>query len=319
MERALAAFLSRYWQKVFIPLSKSSKIDTYVSLAALMLMLLNLFFPDIIEAITPFLLILGLIFPGIPHGAADHWAALKQENMRLGFLIKFVLLYLLAMFLVLLLWLVHPLWGLCFFLAYSAWHFGETDMREWQAYTPFRASVWGIVLLAILLIGHWPETAIIIEAYGIDLPTGYQREIHVWGSLSSIALGLAIGFSLKGKARKSWTLVFIILVMGVFLPLLLAFGLYFIGSHSSKGWLHLKEKFNVGDGQLLIRTAPFSLGAFALAALAYWASGYYAVNGENLWPWLFTFIAIISAPHILIMHRLYGRKPISQSAVPRSV
>lgn len=265
------------------------------------------------------LLVLGLIFPGIPHGAADHWAALKQERMRLSFLTGFVVLYLLAMLAVLLLWLVHPLFGLIFFLACSAWHFGQTDMQEWDAYAPLRASSWGVTVLAVILLGHWPETAFIIEAYGIDLPTSYENEIHVWGSSLSALLAILHGLFLKNAARKKWVFVLAILLLGLLLPLLLSFALYFIGSHSSKGWLHLKEQFKVGNLQLLQRTAPFSIGAFLLGGLAYWLSGYYNLSPDNLWPWLFTFIAIISAPHILIMHRLYGRKPISQSALPRSV
>lgn len=282
-----------------------------MAITAFALVLANLIVPELVEAITPILLILGLVFPGIPHGAADHWAALKHENMRLSFLLPFIGFYLLAMLAVLFIWLVHPLLGLSSFLLYSAWHFGQTDMQEWQAYTPFRAGAWGLSLMAILLIGHWPETALIIEAYGIDLPTGFALEIHIWGTVASILMGLLIGLILRSKAAKSWLAVFAILCLGVFLPLLLAFALYFVGSHSTKGWLHLKEQFRLNNKELLWRTAPFSLGAIALAGLAYWASGYYAVNSDNLWPWIFAFIAIISAPHILVMHRLYSRKPIT--------
>ncbi len=123
-----------------------SFIDGIVILIALALVSWNLLWPDGLMAASPWIVLAGLIFPGIPHGAVDHWVAFGADFQwrKLG---SFVLRYISLMAAVALLWFIQPWLGLLLFLLYSAWHFGETDLRDWKAFSPAAAIAWGLSLL----------------------------------------------------------------------------------------------------------------------------------------------------------------------------
>ena len=72
------------------------------------------------------LLIFGLLVVGIPHGALDHLTGFISNKKKIS--LKFIMIYLALMVPIFLLWYWFPVLGLIFFLIYSSWHFGQTDM-----------------------------------------------------------------------------------------------------------------------------------------------------------------------------------------------
>lgn len=249
------------------------------------------------------LLAIGLLFPGIPHGALDHVLTLPEQTISKKTL-PFIGKYLAIMAGVLGIWMLSPALGLTLFVLYSAWHFGETDFREWRSFTPMPAVWHGLGLLLFILGTHWSEFLPYLQAFGLS---PYNLTPAVTDGIPVIGAQLLLigGTFIKPGHRRDWALTMVVILLGAWLPLLAAFGLYFIGLHSTKGWQHIKQEHKLSTSKMIRLATPFTLLAFVgmgiFSGLLYfldytWATG---------WPVFFAFLAAISAPHIWYMHRFY--------------
>ncbi len=297
-----APFLKALWQDVAAR-NRGLTASLAVLLASALLWLLLVLAPDAFDKIQYALLALGLLFVGIPHGAIDHLLESGNLNGRpqLGFVIR----YLAAAFAYLVFWLLVPDAALLFFLVYSAWHFGETDMQQWKPGNAgyVKKLLWGLLLLGILLLGHAGETNAILEnMHTLQLPLDGAVAHKTALILAAVAAIWAI-FS----RCAAWMLSACMLAVGTQLPLPAAFGLYFLGQHSLNGWFHLRKGLNAGNASLFKKAFPFTAGAFLLlGALLYsMEGGLLTAFQENWLTGFFIFISCISLPHVIAMHRFY--------------
>lgn len=281
--------------------------DGAVIAIAFILVLINSLSPDLIAKSAPWILLAGLVFPGIPHGAVDHWVALGKK-LYWGELLGFVSKYVLIMAVIALMWWFSSTAGLLLFLAYSAWHFGETDLRDWKTYTPGRTWIWGVSILGTLLFGHFEALYPFFTAYGSE--TIYDATAPYSSLLLYVSIvGLFIsGWFQRSNGLRQWALTTTILLLGLALPLLLAFALYFVGCHSFRGWRHLREELKANQSEMLLKALPFSIGAWTMAGILILSIHMLGFAIGNLWPFAFIFIAAISGPHVYIMHRMYSAK-----------
>ncbi|MFN4081571.1 MAG: beta-carotene 15,15'-dioxygenase, Brp/Blh family [Saprospiraceae bacterium] len=260
--------------------------------------------PAALERIAPPLLLAGMIFPGIPHGALDHCLSMagRLQGRRLW---RFIATYVGIMALVLAIWKLSPLLGLGVFLLYSAWHFGETDLRDWGAFRPYLALIYGIALLAFLLAVHPTELEYYLRALGLDLPVQLSPVLLQATAAVGLAGIVGIGILTPPAGRRAWLHTAIVLLIGAWLPLIVAFGLYFIGLHSLRSWLHLRSGLQTTTPALLKMATPFSLGAFALFGGLLALDRLADLPFEGILPAMFVFLAAVSAPHIWFMHNFY--------------
>jgi Brp/Blh family beta-carotene 15,15'-monooxygenase len=279
------------------------KHELSVILLLVTFILIHWLVPDYMEISGLIVLSAGLIFPGIPHGALDH--ILSQGKKIKGFaLVKFIIYYLIIMASIVALWLLSPTIGLMLFLLYSAWHFGETDTRNFGFYTPFNAIAYGIAILLFLLGTHPLESQYYFELIG-------AKEINIyWNTYFPLAILLSFVLLLKIathtlQRKLTWTLNILILAGIAYIPLIPAFTIYFLGIHSVRAWNHMRTGLNMSTRELIIKALPFSLGAYCLFIIMalYLPLSTYAI--ENWTGTLFIFLAAISAPHIVMMHRFY--------------
>jgi lycopene beta-cyclase len=277
-----------------------------LAVAALALVLQYLV-PGLLQALAPPVLLLGMVFPGIPHGALDHCLSPAGQLQGLA-LLRFIAFYVAIMGGILLVWLLSPPLALLAFLLYSAWHFGETDLRHWGAFRPARAWLHGAAALGFILAAHPAEFEAYLQALGLGAHRSFPPLLLKGVAAASLAGLLGTGFFIPSRAWVSWLQTLLVLLAGAFLPLLLAFGLYFIGVHSLSGWRHLQAGLKVPHAALLRQSLPFSLGAFALFALLLAVSYLAELPFEGMIPGLFVFLAAISAPHIWFMHVFYDER-----------
>jgi Brp/Blh family beta-carotene 15,15'-monooxygenase len=249
---------------------------------------------------------LGMLLIGIPHGAVDH--LLETGNIKSRIKPSFVINYLGLAFLNLILWIFFPIGALLFFIGYSAWHFGQTDLREWQpkSINALKNTAWGILILSIILCGHVVETNSILE----NMNT-LQIPIHdISGKQISVFL-LLVGI-VWALFEKSWKMCIssLMLLVSIELPLITSFGLYFIGQHSMNGWSHLKQGMKVNNVSLYIKALPFTLGALTLfvAFIFLFRNNYLSEFNENMITIFFVFISCISFPHVMMMNKFYKNK-----------
>lgn len=271
------------------------------------------------------ILVIALIFTGIPHGAIDHLVEEKNANFQkkkfslVGFITRYVatiLIYAIS-------WFFLPEMSLIFFLGISAWHFGETDipLNRGNIYSSgIMRFIWGNVVLAFLLLNNGSEVKSILTT--IIPPQSWT--LSAFSNLcehKNIALGiLFLSFSIlfiisqKPKSLYNWYFILLpllVLIIVSKLPIILGFTLYFAFWHSIIAFktissyilphLNFKEAFL----KTWIKTLPFTFLAFFFLILSYifWQSKFFQSDPTML---IFIFISTITLPHLLVMHTMYS-------------
>lgn len=299
------------------PFLRALGVDTYyrihnalipalLLMLSIMLWVLQSVSPAAYAWAEPLLLILGLLAWGIPHGAVDHLLEGQALNRFPG--PRFFLWYIGWGGSFFLLWLYSPGWALLGFLAYSVWHFGEGDMTEWrlrQIHFVYPI-LWGSLLLGTILLGHLDETNQIVGQMGVSpLPLRDAQG----RTLSWLLLSVGVLWGLIHR-RLPMVLCGLMLAVGLQLPLLTAFGLYFIGQHSIISWSHLKQQLHTSGAALYRKALPFTVGALLLLGLMMGITQKTDATEETL-PFIiktfFIFISCISLPHVLVMRGFYER------------
>tara|TARA_B100001778_G_C18547297_1_gene611277 strand:- start:165 stop:1400 length:1236 start_codon:yes stop_codon:yes gene_type:complete len=243
------------------------------------------------------LMVVGLLIIGIPHGALDHFTEAVDKGKKIT--VKFVSRYLVLMVPVFLIWVWSPFIALVFFLVYSAWHFGQTDVNQWGIKSKAIGFLWGCILLSYLFITHLDELNIILSALEVPTLVSFQ-EIDV---LKGLIIGLGVSFSIYFR-KFQWFLIVCFLFVSQFTNLIFSFGVYFILHHSRLGWLHLKDELQVSHVKMYLKALPFNIGAIVLFVLFF-------INlelslQENI-AYFFIFLSCVSFPHVLCMHTFYKK------------
>ena len=300
----ISPFLKAFVKDVIYS-KKSEMIAVSLILIAFSLVLLQYINPTIFEWTNTILLIGGLVTIGIPHGAVDHLLTSEKKLTRptFGFILRY-LAYVVALFVV---WRIAPSLSLILFIIYSSWHFGESDLYHWGI-TKNKVAVswlWGGALLLFILSSHFKESNQIIAHLGIKLPLVLQE----YSFLISVVL-LLIQLLLVIRTKKTaMILSVLLLVVSIQLPILTAFGLYFIGQHSFNSWNHIKKGLEISNKQLIFKALPFTLGSFFLFGIVIYLIKNEIIMFKN-YNWveiIFMFISCVSLPHILVIHSFYRR------------
>ena len=242
-----------------------------------------------LQAVLVFLLFLY----GIPHGALDGYSHANQERLP-----KFILRYCFIMLMVVLFWAASPVTGLLAFLIYSAWHFGETDLREWGFPSIGLSFLWGTLLLTLILIPHSMEVNTVLEVMGISKVT-WSTEFMDMVYRMALTLGLFMGLWFRSIP---WVVAVVTLGLTATIPLATAFGIYFVLQHSLSGWNHLKLSHKWTNTEMWMKALPFTIGAVALFLLVF------RFDKSSLLAWssyFLVFLSAISLPHIYFMSKLY--------------
>ena len=289
-------------------LSVSSKglIASFFNLCiAISLLLIQTFAISYSFSVQVILFSVGFLTVGLPHGAVDHLleSGVHVKRVKLSFILK----YLGVSFIFLLLWFLSANSALLFFLAYSIWHFGQCDFKEWipNKQNTWKNIIWGTLLFGILLIGHQTETnKILVSLQTFELPFTDEQAIHI----SQILILISFIWSILER-KGSFILTVCMLFVGMYLPLLSAFSLYFIGQHSLNGWRHLKNGLQTNSKTLYLKSLPFNLGAIVILVVFYWLNKNFLLlkNNFEMASIFFVFLSCISFPHIIWMHKFYKK------------
>lgn len=269
---------------------------------------------------------LSLLLTGIPHGALDHLieAETARRNRKPFKISLFLLKYVGKMLFYAALWYAFPGLSLLFFLILSAWHFGETDIES-VPYTPLwniSRFTFGVFILLFLLLSHISETRPLL----VRITHSNDHVLNVWNLLTYhktaifiISLALVVFFSsIAYKARPvqfnkgRYLRLILLLTLTALLPLLPAFALYFGGWHALsalkaiQSYIKPSETAQMSDkgiGSITgiwLKTLPFTSHAFATFGIGIWYWLYFLKSFDPL-PLLFTFLSLITLPHLSVM------------------
>jgi lycopene beta-cyclase len=238
-------------------------------------------------------LIIGMVFVGLPHGAVDHLIESRTWDYKKA--PRFIVQYLGLIACMGMIWYIAPIIALIAFLGYSAWHFGQADIKQWSI-ANFLTLPWGGTLLLFILGTHQVETSEILNYIaGIEFPFSISPLVIVpWLFFAIWKRNISMIFTMSWLAISSQ------------LPLLLAFGTYFIGQHSITSWGHLKQHIQNNSRKIWLHALPFHLGAWLILILFFIPMIEHEINSSyNAWGVFFIFISCVSFPHVIFMNKLY--------------
>lgn len=284
----------------------AQRTEWFVFAGTTMAAIIGIFFPDSLDFIVWPILITGLILIGIPHGAVDDM--IKTDGSLRKINVQFITGYLLQSAVMFVWWWIHPPTALLAFLAYSAWHFGQADAVESVISTKgiigkLNLIVLGAGTLTVILLSHVAELNSILGELNISLIS------DSWGLFSYWILGLLFLHGIL-LANRKLVIGYLTLALSFQLPLLMAFGIYFIFQHSLRGWRHIRSKFQITNYELFRAALPFHLGAWVMLGLIYWILNLLPPqpSGFGLIGIFFIFLSSLSFPHVLAMDGFYRRK-----------
>ena len=253
------------------------------------------------------IVIIGLMWIGIPHGALDHLLYKNNNTSTLIFIFK----YLAVIILYLVLWQVAPMVSLLAFVIYSSFHFGESEIIQSNESVKtlgdsLKAFLLGFNILIFIIATHLEESLTIISIINKDSSSiFYDLNIPNWYLTISIATFSYILVQCIISKKKEFIGLLLLLAVGSFVPLTLAFGLYFILQHSYNAWIQLQKGLNMNATQLHKKSAAFTFGALVLfVCIAFFVRD--SSNLQAFWANFFVFIACISLPHFVLMHLFYS-------------
>ena len=246
------------------------------------------------------ILAIGFLTVGLSHGALDHLTSNKFINKKQ--LLNFILAYLFKSAILGLVWFLLPDAALIIFVTYSAWHFGETDFKEWGFKQGWLSLFWGIIVLMTILLFHLEELIWILKQIPnlqvVKLLMTISAQQVVYIKIFIIIIGLLLSVVKKSKYMAS---TFVYLLLSSFLPLLVSFGIYFILQHSIQGWHHLTKGLKECSYKLWLKSLPFSIaGALVIIYFSFF------MNNDQV-SMFFIILSCLSIPHIFSMHRFYSK------------
>jgi len=252
------------------------------------------------EYVSKGILALGFLSVGLSHGALDHITSKKIGTKKQ--LLQFITRYLLKGMLLGLVWLFFPDVALVIFIAYSAWHFGQADFKEWDLKQGWQSFLWGLLVLMTILFFHFDELIWILQQIpNLHFVSVLKKVVDTQlMALQIFIVGSGFFLAVLNKSKHIlFTLAY--LLLSSMLPLLVSFGIYFIGQHSIYGWRHLRNGLNERSSGLWLKSLPFSLGgAFLILFFLVFA-------GSNYVGIFFILLSCLSIPHVFSMHRFYSK------------
>lgn len=307
--KSLSLFSNLTWLNVLIG----------ISLLAYQSVLGNL---PITLQVTYFIAMIALT--GIPHGALDHIVA-NANNERLGKRFhfgKFLLKYVLAVIMYAICWIYLPSISLLFFLIISAWHFGETDIPNFNKQWLWNINrlLWGSFVLLLILLTHQQETESILlritnNAIWVSNTWTFlcKHQVSVLSAIGMPVLLLSGLNAIKHKEQFSYTCflnLIIILAISIYLPLLPAFAIYFGGWHAIRSFELIFQYLTVQQAyrQMNIvgmwkKTMPMTLLAALFFVIASYTWSSMGITSDPL-PVVFIFLSVITLPHLDVMNEM---------------
>jgi len=294
-------------------------LNAFVGLALALFQFLGGALPTSIQLIY----FIGMIaLTGIPHGALDHIVA-SANNMKMGKQFhfgKFLIKYLVAILLYAICWIYFPAISLLFFLLISAWHFGETDIPNFDKQWLWNINrlLWGSFVLLLIFLTHQEETESIIlritnNAAWVKMSWIFltTNEIIVLSSIGIPVLLLCTLNAIQHKNKFSITRfinLIIILGISIYLPLLPAFAIYFGGWHAIRSFemifhflkaQHTHQQLNIFS--MWKKTIPMTVLAALFFIVAAYAWSSMGITSDPL-PIVFIFLSVITLPHLDVMN-----------------
>jgi Brp/Blh family beta-carotene 15,15'-monooxygenase len=306
---------------------RNPRIQLMVQLFTLIIIMLSLIKHELFVSSSLVVALVLIVLIGIPHGANDHLLFFNLINKRVDEKNEkstlFFSSYIGLISLYVCCWYLFPTFSLGLFILISIYHFGQSNVYISPIESKF------VKLISIFLSGSFvlltpifahietalpviqtltknPDFLIISDKLGnkLAISTGMLMIIH-W-----VILMLSKHINLKDGLIEILN-VFLLFGLFYYSPLWIGFAIYFTLWHAIPSiedqinfFKTTRENYNLG--KYIREIFPFSLIALLGLFLAFQFSGDYISVNQGL-ALLFSFIAVITLPHMIMMDLLYLR------------
>jgi beta-carotene 15,15'-dioxygenase len=280
----------------------------------------GMFWPEILQQIQYVLLVILVLFIGLPHGATDFLLFRRLYGPVLGRdkVFKFFFFYLVTVLGYLAVWLYLPKVAMATFLMISAYHFGQSN---WQTLPvadklrPILNVAFGAFTIGGVVLWHWDEGHPIVQQMMSDLPLWSSVGMaSVQWIILTFNIVLLFGIWLAGKIDGSLLMrelvkLCVLSFMFYYTPLLVGFTLYFTLWHSLASILdqisffrHQWPTFTITN--YYYQAAPYTiLAIFGLLGLLFGQS--FLFPGASFLSLFLILIACMTLPHIILLEERY--------------
>jgi len=304
---------------------RNPRIQLLVQLFTMIIILVSLSKSEWLVSSSLVIALVLILFIGIPHGANDHLLFFNLINRRIdeknhksnlffGSYIGLILLYVVC-------WYLFPTFSLGLFILISIYHFGQSNLYISPIESKF------IKLISIFLSGSFVlltpifahiETALpVIQTLSknpslITLPEEIGKKLSISVGILMIIhwaiLMLTKNINLKNGLQEIFN-TFLLFGLFYYSPLWIGFAIYFtlwhaIPSIEDQINFFKTSRANYNLGKYVRDIFPFSLIALLGLYLAFQFSGNYISVNQGI-ALLFSFIAVITLPHMILMGLLY--------------
>ncbi len=268
----------------------------------------------------------GILLLGVPHGAADLLVATQNANSSKKSFSKFRFLavYISRLFAFAAILWFFPLAGNLLFILFAAYHFGETDLYQFNTDTiSGKAFVifYGLLILSVILLHHFEEVKPLFQLFNAGrenavfinwLDANRYLVISVSGVLFFTATFVYFlrnnntGTNDKGEFLIRFAVILLILFN---LPMLLGFTFYFVVWHAvlSLNNIITYLRKNNANSQHSIRKDIIVYSIVAIGGIAlFGVTGFMFISSNAIVGYLFLGLAVLTAPHMQIMHDMYN-------------
>lgn len=277
----------------------------------------------------------GILFLGIPHGAADLLVANQNANSEKK---RFSMLFFFTNYLGRLvgfgaiLWFF-PLIGNILFIFLAAYHFGETDLHRFRTDTLWGKILvmnYGLVILSIILMPNFNEVRpilLLFKAGSDNLAFINWLDSHRIGLIFSAAVLFLVSVIIYFRKNKElafsenryFSIQFLLILVILYnLPMVLGFTFYFVIWHSTLSLKnitsYLRKNSNFNTANRVIRQIVFySLLAIG-GILIFGFTGFMFINNNAIMAYSFLGLAVLTAPHMQVMHDMYHKIRLNHNA-----
>ncbi len=268
----------------------------------------------------------GILLLGVPHGAAD----LLVANQNAGFQkkafsqLRFLVIYLGRLFLFAAILWFFPVAGNLLFILFAAYHFGETDLYQFKTNTligKLFVISYGFLILSVILLHHFEEVKPLFQMFEAGKENaGFINWLDI-NRYNIISVSGILFFTTtfvyflrnngSGSADKGQFLIrFAVILLILFnLPMLLGFTFYFVVWHSVLSLNNITNylRKNNSFSQNSIRKEIILYSVLAIGGIAIFGlTGFMFINSSAIVGYLFLGLAVLTAPHMQIMHDMYN-------------
>ena len=269
------------------------------------------------------LFIAGIVLLGIPHGAADMLVATENAPNKKAFSPKrfhFNYIARLAAF-ALLFWLF-PVATNLLFIAIAAFHFGETDLIQFNSTKisgKFFVTSYGILILFVIILPHFETLKPLCALF----KSGKQNEMFI-SFIYDFRYQILISSGISFLTISAWYILtnnvkineigkfFIeyatLLIVLYFLPMILGFTFYFVLWHSVFSLKNIFSYLNKNGLTSRIAIAK-EIGFYSILSfggfMIFGCTGFLFLGNNELIAYVFLFLAVLTAPHMQVMHNMH--------------